>query len=534
VIPRPLSVAIALWAAALPGCQGGRRGPPPERFVPANATAVVIVPETGRAARELAALVETVSGFPGAGGLTTARGALTSQLGFDPLDASALRDAGLEARRGAALALLPQEGAPAARGSALLVLPVSRPPKLEALLARLARDRLGAEVITTEPHGAVRVSVFRRAATAPPALADALLEATALVAQGADGPAVVARAAALAQDAALGAAPAFAAARRAAGKESSVLAWLPAGSPLLGRRAALADGAGLGMAAGSGHLVARLVVPLGARAPSFERLAGAGAAAPLVARLDPAAPLACRWDGDPAALGRKLSPLLAAQDRARLAARGLDAERDLFGVLAPGAAVALSLAPGLDLAGLSSEVLRADPLRVVQFDAVLPVRDAAAARAASDALERSRTRRLPRDRVHRIRTGSGEIAWVVDEERGRIVASGGTPGRLEALLARLRGDGDGFRSPTPAGDAALSGGLGGAVLDPQRLVASVRALPPDAFGTGPTGFVVRSVVDRIVAPAERLAALSLRADLGEGALVVSLEVEARSAGGARE
>ncbi|HEY6001635.1 MAG TPA: hypothetical protein VIV57_02095, partial [Anaeromyxobacter sp.] len=94
-----------------------------------------------------------------------------------------------------------------------------------------------------------------------------------------------------------------------------------------------------------------------------------------------------------------------------------------------------------------------------------------------------------------------------------------------ALLAR--NEGGGWRAPTDAAAAALSGGLGGAVLDPARLVAAVRAMPEEAFGTGPSGFVMRSLVDRLVEPASRLAAVSFRADLAEGALLLALEVEAR-------
>jgi hypothetical protein len=58
------------------------------------------------------------------------------------------------------------------------------------------------------------------------------------------------------------------------------------------------------------------------------------------------------------------------------------------------------------------------------------------------------------------------------------------------------------------------------------VVAAVREMPEEAFGTGPSGFVMRSLVDRFLDPAARLSALSLRADLAQGALVLALEVEA--------
>jgi hypothetical protein len=59
-----------------------------------------------------------------------------------------------------------------------------------------------------------------------------------------------------------------------------------------------------------------------------------------------------------------------------------------------------------------------------------------------------------------------------------------------------------------------------------RLVAAVRALPDEAFGGGPSAFVMRSLLERFLDPASRLAASSLRADLAEGALLLSLDVEA--------
>ncbi len=64
------------------------------------------------------------------------------------------------------------------------------------------------------------------------------------------------------------------------------------------------------------------------------------------------------------------------------------------------------------------------------------------------------------------------------------------------------------------------------MLSPPTLVAGVRALPEESFGSGPTGFVIRSVVERFLEPAERVRAVSLRAELGDAALLVQVEVEA--------
>ncbi len=520
------AAAAAAALAVVAACQGGRRGPPPDRFVPADAVAAVVVPEVGRAARELGAIHATIAGFPGAAEMAESRGALAAQLGFDPLDPEALADAGLDPRRGAAFAAVRRD-APGGR-SALLVLPVDDAPKLEALFVRLARDRLGATERVAESGGGASVVVLRRPGSAVPALAYAIVQRSAILCAGPGAPAVVREAASLAPQASLAEASGWKAARLALGADVAAVQFVPAGSPLLAGMWPLADGGALGVSASPGRLVARAAVLLGSREPSFKALAADGQGGKAAARLDPEAQLAGRWDGDFGALGRKIVPMVSPADRAKLAAKGVDLERDVFGVLAPGGAMTVSLAPGLDVAGLTWAKALGDPLRAVQFEAILPVKDAEAALAASARIS-GRGRRAARsaDTVFRIRTATGEIAWVVDAAASRILAAGGPPGRLDALRARVADGRPGFSAPTPGSAAALAGGLGGAVLHVPRLVDAVRAMPEQAFGTGPSGFVMRSLVDRIVDPAARLSAVSLHADLVTGALVVTLEAEAR-------
>jgi len=63
-------------------------------------------------------------------------------------------------------------------------------------------------------------------------------------------------------------------------------------------------------------------------------------------------------------------------------------------------------------------------------------------------------------------------------------------------------------------------------VDFPGLVRRVRELPPEAFGTGPDGFVMRALVDRFLEPASHLAAASLRLEVIPGAARIDLAVEA--------
>jgi hypothetical protein len=567
-----LVFAVAL-ATGCRGCSDTTRGAAPERFLPASVQAAVVARELARAARDLSALHATLAVIPGAAGIAGARAGLASQLGFDPLDPEALRGAGLDARRGGALALVAPPVGPGAAGASptsLLVLPVSDTSRLEALLVRLARERLGAGVRTDARHGGATVAVLRRGPGDPAALSFAIVQRTALVAPGAAGPEVVGEAARLSPEAALGESEAFRAAREAAGEGAAALVFVPTASPLVAAFPHARGGVGIGLSADRARAHARAALLAGGRETALRALEASGAAAAAAARLRGDAGVVLRWDGDPAALGERIVPLVPAADRARFAAHGVDLRRDLFGVLAPGAAVALSLSPRAAVSALSPDVLRADPLRLIELEAILPVKgeaEAALARVAAALAETvpaapalagaaggtahdappgaRRSARAggarPADngesatREHaivRIPTASGEIAWRLEPRSHRLVLAAGAPGRLDALLARLEAGGEGFRAPTAAADAALSGGLGGAVIDVQRVVADVRALPVAAFGTGPTGFVMRSLAQRFLDPAARLAAISLEARVARDALVLDVTVEAGDVGGA--
>jgi hypothetical protein len=529
-----LRAGLLAAVVAFPACRRAASGPPPERFLDPGAGALVVIPELRRAERELAALAETSSAFPGVGQtVANLRSGLAAQLGFDLLDPEALARAGIEPARGAALG---NEPVPGGAPNPVLILPVRDAAALEALVVRLAREREGAPDRSQSEQGAVRIVTFRTAAGAPPDLALGFLatDRVAAISPGPGGPAAVASA--LSRTAARSAAesPRWRELRDVlGGKYALILAdpRLPPDVAPFGR-----EGMALGVTGGAGVLRLGLAARLGAEAASLRALRAGGDSQAAVRSLSPSAPLVLRWDGDPAELGKRLVALAAPGDVGWLAAHGFDLQRDLFDQLAPGTAASLAISPRLDLAGVSDLELRADPLRLVRFELVGDVKDEASARRAlarlpalAAALAGPVSGKKPAavdPAATRIVTPSGEIAWRLDGKR--LFVAGGPPGDLDGLLAR-QGASKGWDAPTPAAAAALKGGLGGAVLDPRSLAASVRALPEEAFGTGPGGFVVQSIVERLLETADRISAVSARAELTSTALLVEVQVDAPAA-----
>lgn len=536
--PRPWLVGAALLAAAAgTSCRRAGSGPPPERYLPATAPAAVVVPELRRAARELATLDATLSAFPGAGQqLAGLRRALTAQLGLDALDAAELARAGLEPARGAALGYEPP-AEPEAPPTAMLILPVRDARALEALVARLARERLGAPERSASEQGGLQLVTFRARADALPALTLGLLssERTALLAPGPTGPAAVRRAVARAAAESLAAFPAWRDLRGALGDRYALLAAsIPSAQRDLERddvrwpRNLFPAGLAVGFSAEAGSL--RLALAARPSASTLQALRAGVASRTTVRALSPESALVLRWDGDLGELGRHVVARTSPRDREWLAAHGFDLQRDLFDQLAPGAAASVSISPRLDLTDVSDVALRADPLRAIRFELAGDVKDEASARGALArlpalfaALAGGASPAAPAGSSGRITTPSGEIAWRLAGKR--LAIAGGPPGALDALVARRDGSAQGFAAPTEPARTALEGGVGGAVLAPRNLVASVRALPEDAFGTGPTGFVVRSMVERFLEPAERISAVSARVEITSSALRVDVQVE---------
>jgi hypothetical protein len=251
-----------------------------------------------------------------------------------------------------------------------------------------------------------------------------------------------------------------------------------------------------------------------------------------LARLPAGLFAAGRFGGDPAALARRITYLLSPPQAARLQRAKLDPVRDLAAYLSPGGAAGLWLAPTFDMAAVSGGVAAAarDPFRLVHVAGIQRVRDGERLRAGLDRLARAgpslglriASRALPGGAATwSTRVGGGQVAWALDGQR--LFFAGGA-GRLEAL----RAGGEGWKPPTAAARAALSSGGAAAVLDLGALVRDFGALPPEAFGTGPDGFVLRALADRFLEPASHLVAASLRLEVLAAAARIDLEIEARS------
>jgi hypothetical protein len=528
-LPAARAAALALLAAGCGRC-GRPAAAPPERWLPDDARGALVLPKLGEAASQLSALLHTALSVPAAAGLSEPWAALRTQLGFDPLDPAGLAGAGLDPERGAAAAATPA-------GPVLLVLPLADADRLDALLTRLARERLGAAVREEAGAGAARVVQIRRAAGQPPALAWAVLPGAALVASGPGCAAAVADAAARPESASLLASAPFAAARGALGAGLSAIAFAP-GASLAADLPPARDGAAIGLRAGGGGLLLRAALLLPpARAEVWREVAGGEGAAAAgqeeLARLPAGLFAAGRFGGDPAALARRVSYALPPEAAARLARARLDLVGDLAAHLAPGAAAGLWLAPGFDPAAFSGGVAAAarDPFRLVHLAGLVRVRDREKLRAGLERLARAgpalgariSSRPIAGGGAWSARVGGGQVSWALEGER-LFFAGGSGAGPLAALRAGR----DGWTPPTAAARAALASGGAAAVLDFGSLVRSFRTLPGEAFGTGPDGFVVRALVDRFLEPASHLAAASLRLEVLPGAARIDLEVEALS------
>jgi len=526
------ALAVALCSSLLlVGCGRKREYPPPDRYVPADAALAVLVPGLGTAARQAGALYRTIAQAPQAVQLTEAHAALKAQLGFDPLDPRGMEQAGVDPAGSAA-------GALGSTSPALLVLPVLDLAKLDATLARLARDRMGATQRVTVQLRGVEVVSFRREGKGPAALAYSAIGPHVLLASGPDAPEAVTAAATLPEERSLWKSPLAARAREALGPGWLATVLAPPGSRSLADVRVARDGAALGVRAEAARLGLRLALLLSPdREAWWKALRGEVAVDEgTVALLPPEAALLLRWSGDPAEAARRLEPWLPPEVKKALAAHRLDPVAGLAPAFGPTGALSLALAPTFTLTDFSSprfDLRRVDPFSLIHLDAVIPVRNATVLRAYLARVQKAGPRLslkvLPRGPVAEptgwtLSWGKSQLGLSLSGER--LLVSGGAS-RLPALEARAAG-GEGYAAPGLISRTALASGLGGAVLDVDHLARSVEALPEEAYGTGPNAVVMRSLVNRYLEPATAISTVALRLELVPGAALLDLDIDGRS------
>ena len=501
-------LASVVSAAGCSRCGAPRRpGPGAARFLPADAVAALVIPRLGEASRQAAALQAALVARPGAGDLGTLRTALGAQLGVDLFDPASLAGAGLDPERGLAAALLPA-GSGAAGPQPVLVLPAGDAARLQAFVDRLARDRLGAG----GPSHEGGLVLWRQAPGSPPVLSLAFTDGSALLAPGPGGADALRALLRLEPARSLDESPAWRRLQAALGEPAAALASVPAGSPALGTIPGLPEiqalgGLAAGLSAserGARLVLAALLAPEEAR---LRPLAGPGAGG-AAAAIAPDAAVGLRLSAD---LGTAL-PLLS--DRLPPSLAPL---KDLAASLSSPIDVGLTLAPGASLArALAGR--EADPLRVLRLELSAPLPAGSRAGEALAAQVGSSTTHGPEGWRARRHDGT-ELAWSTSGARLHLVAG------PDAATAPTAAPPAGFTAPTPASERALAGGLGGLVVHVDNLVRAVRSLPSSAYGAGPDAVVARSLAQKLAALPGRGAAVSLRADLPEGALRLALEIE---------
>ena len=257
-----------------------------------------------------------------------------------------------------------------------------------------------------------------------------------------------------------------------------------------------------------------------------------------VALLPPEAALLLRFAGDPAEAARRLEPWYPPEVKKAFAAQRLDPVTGLAPAFGPGGALSLALAPTFTLTDFSSprfDLRRVRPLllrpprrgrsRCATPRCCAPSWPGCRRPAPASPSRWSRADRPPSP-------PAGRSPGARRSSASRSPAGGSSSPAGRRAWPRWRpgpAAGQGYAAPGPAARAALSSGLGGAVLDVEHLARSVEALPEEAYGTGPNAVVMRSLVNRYLEPATRRSPPSrCGSSSSPGAALVDLDVDGRS------
>jgi len=498
--------------------------------VPAEAEVVAWVPELGVLSERLMSLkqlelLDFVAPLLRARDGETLLNGLLVQAGVDARSREGLTQAGLDPDGDLAIALL-------GRRATLLVLPVGDAKVFEATMARVADQLFGASEVARGEEGGLSLVRFTRTGGTEPLLTYARVGRHAVLANGAD-PAQLVAWAGVKGSSTMQASTAFTASReRLSGKPVAwVFArgcgrWVPQGT---------VEGATVALDLDLEALTARLDVPWPDARTGLGALVPGKTPDPKLGLLPASAFAVVQSSGDLSKLG-ELWPWLTGQRVARAAESvGLDVQKEILGNLKPGAVMSLSLSEGARMDAVPSLSPRLNPFSWTRMVAIADVSDAAMARQTLAKLPplapRLAFRMTPAD-------WDGVPVWLSSWTGGegvhlalvknRLVAAAPESALRDAVAAVSKD-----RTGGPPVDKRFAplfeGHAIAGVVDLHRLAASVRELPPQAWGIG--GFALKPTTVRWLDALAELRAVTFTVDAKGQAVQAQvslvLQVEAR-------
>lgn len=469
--------------------------------VPKDAATLIYVPHTQALVADLRAAARSLRVERRLQGYESA---LTRQLGFDPADPKALADHGLDPEGGIAVFTLPlgKMGVAAVK--------VTDRDRFEKTALTLLADRADARPGPTRDVSGIPV---KTAITADGrlALAWAFREDVAILSGGDESaPDRVATAVARRGGTSLLDDPWFSRSRAHVGESPSLLLWSSAaGAARLGQDTAGFPAGALALDVSQTRVALRAFVGFDeTRRALLGALRQPENAGGLVADLDPKALLAARASADLPALWKTLKaqglPRRLDDLSARLLAAGVKVEKDVLPLLTGTALLDLRLAPSPDLSTMASlDPRRTNPFQYVRAAVFVPVRDGKKAAALLPALASALGPTL-HAQVEPTEV-EGQPAWTVRYHLGEgmtfglhrdVLVLAGGEGAYRDALRRLADHGEGAFGTEAMRKTLADDGSLALALDVRALLSTVRGLPAEAFGGGPNGIVVRSMVGR--------------------------------------
>ena len=501
--------AAALLAAGCSRCgkEPITRAASVERVLPTGAAAYVIVPSLERLGQKLtlfeglkvANFAAQAAAFENAHAYVDT---MVNELGIDLRSKEQLDRIGVASDASAGVALMDDEGA------AVMALPIKDEGRIGAFIRTYSANRLGASAVEDKVENGV--TVHRLMAASGPRLAWASSNGYALIVpRGAvdklAGWASRAEADTLAKDSSLPASLA-----RLPTERDAVI-YAPPGTRQM-------------LALPVSHVVLALSLTPQAFTLTVDAPWGGGkealalfepkASPSLLGRLPADAFLVARFTGEAAELGRLAKPLLGKNLQRAFDEGGFDLDAAL-GQVAPGAMVALSLAPTAQMGGGVSDLdfRRTNPFAYVHLSGVAPAK---APEAVGPALEKLASVAPKFGAQMTLKDGVYVTTWAQGEgvhfaaRDGQVVFGSPLP-RVTALLSPEAGGG-----AVPSLEGSLDSSALAVVVDLRTLSDAVRALPPSAWGIG--GFAIKATTLRWLDNSDDLKAVTVNVGAKGGAV----------------